>query len=98
MSEIYVLCACYDYEGSAAITAFEDKGAADDLAAKCNEYRGTRPPQPQEMMDTHENDAEWQKWYALNEDWEQAHPAGAGYATADSFKVFTVPFVAREGA
>ena len=99
MTKVYLVLACYCYEGSDAVKAYADEAAAKAFASVCGVYHGTRSdiPSPPPIEDTPENDAAHDKWYRKVQRWERKHPAGSQFASADSFIVKPVEFVKLPG-
>ena len=89
---IHVLYACTDYEGDTAVRAFADKTQADALLAKVEAHMAKKPTPPNAVLDTPENDAEFDRYWAAYERWSKRHPAGQQFATNDSFTVQPLPF------
>lgn len=91
MLEVYVVRAVYDYEGEAALKAFETEADAETFVQACEAHSAKQPEMTDEAFDS----GAYQRRYAR---WRKKHPAGKEDAHADSFCICKIPFVAASAA
>lgn len=89
---IHVVMACMHYEGDRPVHAFADPEAAEALKKRIDAHTATRPEPPSEILETPENDAEFDRWWKAHQRWCNRHPAGQSNALRDFFTVIKVPF------
>lgn len=87
MKRIYLVIGS-ECEGAAVFGAFEAERDADALVAACFAYdAGPRPQAPDDIKETPENDAAWERFVKRDERWRNRHPAGKGGNGYDHWSV-----------
>jgi len=82
MSNLFIVSAYTNYDGSDAIAIFKNKIKADELVEACNLYQDTRPAFGQ----IDEDDEEFDRFLVDQKIWEELHPARK--YTTDNFNYF----------
>lgn len=69
------------------VRGFVTQPSAKAFAEKCRAHTERRPPPPEVIEDTPENDALHNAWWDKLKRWQKRHPAGVAHANADSYSV-----------
>lgn len=89
MKTIYLALACWDYEGSSVVKAFEDLDEANKFVKECQQHKNSRP----DWFDESAGQS-WEEWESNYQRWENSHIA-EGYSSADSFIVSETVLVTK---
>lgn len=90
-SQVYLVMASADYEGSTPVQAFMEEADAKEFVAQCAVHYRKKPKPPATIEDTPENDAEHEAHQEKWRRWAKRHPAGIDFATYASFEIIGIP-------
>jgi len=92
MSNLFIVFANVDYEGSTTLAVFKNKNTADSLAEVCNLYQAAMPACGDSI-----NNGGFDDFLLEEKAWEDAHPARkyreGGLSYFDDYSVEEVLFV-----